>query len=140
MSAADAIALVVGGAEAEAEFPDIAVLVADSDPQSQAALRDSLRGLVGQVFTAHSGAAAAAILKSEHVDVVVLDAQLRMPDAFTLTELAKSRGVAAVIILLSPDTPTDRGAAQLAGCDTFLIRPVNEVILREVVAEYVDEF
>ena len=126
------------GVATACEFPHASVLVAGTSTSSLLLVRDALAGLVGKVEIVASGEDASTCIDRDAFDVVVLEAGLERPDAYELTWRIKSSSSAAVIILLKADAPTSRVEAQAAGCDTFLIHPVNELILREVIAEYLD--
>lgn len=129
------------GAEtrADAEFPNARVMVAEGAAEGAQGLGAALAGLVGQVELALTGAQARKHIEAGRMDVVVLDARLRDPDAYDLCRQAKASSGAAVIMVLEANDSADRGEATRAGCDTYLIRPVNELILQEVIAEYLDE-
>lgn len=125
---------------ADCEFPDASVLLAGARADIESGLPDLLRDLVGTVMTAVDGAQASQLLAERVPDVVVLDAAISAPGPYALASQAKQRGAKAVVMTMAADAPPERKAAQEAGCDTFLIRPINGAILREVVAEYVDEY
>ncbi|MEM7504919.1 MAG: hypothetical protein AAF417_23030 [Pseudomonadota bacterium] len=125
---------------ADCEFPDASVLLAGARTDIESGLPDLLRDLVGTVMTAVDGAQASQLLDESVPDVVVLDSGIDAPGPYELARQAKRRGAKAVVMTMAADAPPERKAAQEAGCDTFLIRPINGAILREVVAEYVDEY
>jgi len=126
------------GVAASCEFPHASVLVVGTSTSSLLLVRDALASLVGRVELVASGEDASTCIEREAFDVVVLEVGLEQPDAYELTWRIKSSSSAAVIMLLKADAATSRVEAQAAGCDTFLIHPVNELILREVIAEYLD--
>lgn len=133
--------MAVAGAEtqADAEFPNARILVAETDADRAQLLGSALVRLVGQVEIALTGQQAQAHIDSGKLDVVVLDSALKNPDAYALGRAAKKSSDAAVILLLAATDSADRTEGTSAGCDTYLIRPVNELILQEVIAEYLDE-
>lgn len=129
-----------GAHKADCEFPDTVVLVADGDQRGRAQSRDCLRGLVGAVHEASSGQEAHAIVVDQPVNVAILDARFQDPDTYTLAQQIVERSPnAAVVIVLSDDAANERARAKAVGCNTFLIRPLSEFVLRSVVAEYVDD-
>lgn len=123
----------------QAEFPDGRVLIADAQAKRVGDLRNALARVVGRIDLARCGQAAATHISTGALDVVVLDTGLEDPDAHSLCAAAKSHSNAAVIMLVDADASTDRNEAMKVGCDTYLIRPVNPLILQEVVAEYLNE-
>lgn len=122
-----------------AEFPDARVLIAESDGDRADDLKEALKGLAGAVSTTFDHAEALAMVETGGVDVVVLDRALCPPPGLELCEAARRNGKVAVVMLVSGGDYADRRASLDAGCDTYLIRPVNDIILCEVIAEYLDE-
>lgn len=127
------------GAPETVEFPDARVLLAETDQARVGQLHTALAGLVGTAEVALGGADADRAIARGGWNVVVLDSALQGPDAYSLCRQARSID-AAVVMLLAADDTGARSHARDAGCDTYLIRPVNERILHEVIAEYLDEF
>lgn len=104
-----------------------ALVVADSPTvrQQLAIIVDRL-GL--RCDTAESGAEALALLENNAYDIIYVDAEMPDMDGYRLTrEIKRNRAHKAipVIILASKSSPFERARGALAGCDTYLTKPVE---------------
>ena len=115
------------------------VLVIDSSitvcKQLEAALTD--QGV--QVFTAESGEAGLHVLSRGRFDLVVLDAMLPGADGYQICKTIKKNqqnNDVPVVMLTSKSSPFDRVKGLLAGCDSYLVKPVEFRRLIEVLGEF----
>lgn len=113
------------------------VLVIDDSLAARAHLRLLLerQGVeVLELDNAESGIAAAEL---ESFAFVLLDVLMPGIDGFEACRRIKARaGSPPVVMLTSKSSPFDRVRGKMAGCDTYLTKPVDAEQLREVVARH----
>ncbi len=108
------------------------------------AVRNYLRSLlerqgieVAEADSAEDGIAAAA---AEQFACVLMDVLMPGIDGFEACRRIKARAKAGaalpVIMLTSKSSPFDRVRGKMAGCDTYLTKPVDPVQLHEVLARH----
>lgn len=115
------------------------VLAVEDDARNAALLRAALEPAGYELLVAGSLAAARRWLTEDRPDLVLLDVGL--PDGSGLDlarELRGSPTTAGVPIIVSSARvlPGDRAAAEAAGCDQFLSKPLNLSQLLSTVARY----
>jgi two-component system KDP operon response regulator KdpE len=101
------------------------VLVVEDDRQIVRTLRTSLQARGYDVLAANDGATALGVLRSDGVDLVILD--LGLPDLDGLEVLARLRTFAAqpVIVLTVRDSQSEKVAALDRGADDYVIKPFD---------------
>jgi response regulator RpfG family c-di-GMP phosphodiesterase len=110
------------------------ILLVDDEPIFRALLRTTFETVDVAVDEADSAAAAKAIIRLEHPDVVVLD--IRMPglDGLSLCRELKdapeTRGIG--VVLLTGDEETTHEEAKAAGADAFMRKPFSPLELLAV--------
>ena len=85
-----------------------------------------------QVSTAFSGREALEVLKSEHVDVVLLDVMMPGMDGFEVCRRIKQDPAimhVPVVMVTALDQPSDKIQGLKAGADDFLSKPIDEIAL-----------
>ncbi|MEA2533016.1 MAG: two-component system, OmpR family, operon response regulator KdpE, partial [Actinomycetota bacterium] len=97
------------------------VLVVEDDRQIVRTLRTSLQARGYDVLAANDGTTALGVLRSDGVDLVILD--LGLPDLDGLEVLTRLRTFAAqpVIVLTVRDSQSDKVAALDRGADDYVI-------------------
>lgn len=110
-------------------------LVVDDSRLARVALTRLLLRLGVDVETADSGAEALAAVRAETPDVVFLDYMMPDMDGFeaasALSELPEVQSV-PLVMYTSQNTPEDRARAIRCGISGFLVKPVSEDALRDV--------
>src|SRR4030081_3594839 len=101
------------------------VLVVEDDRQIVRTLRTSLQARGYDVLAAGDGATALGVLRSDGVDLVILD--LGLPDLDGLDVLTRLRAFAPhpVIVLTVRDSQSDKVAALDRGADDYVIKPFD---------------
>ena len=101
------------------------VLVVEDDRQIVRTLRTSLQARGYDVLAASDGATALGVLRSDGVDLVILD--LGLPDLDGLEVLTRLRAFAEqpVIVLTVRDSQSDKVAALDRGADDYVIKPFD---------------
>src|SRR5262245_19171533 len=108
------------------------VLVVDDIPANVKLLEARLSAEYFTVLTAHSPHHALAIMRDEHVDVVLLDVMMPGMDGFEVCRRIKSSPRTMhvpVIMVTALDQPSDKGQGLEAGADDFLSKPVDDIAL-----------
>src|SRR5260221_469261 len=103
------------------------VLVVDDVPANVKLLEARLSAEYFAVLTASSGAQALEILRSERVDVVVLDVMMPSMDGFEVCRRIKSAPKTMhvpVVMVTALDQTSDKVQGLEAGADDFLTKPV----------------
>lgn len=110
---------------AKADGNGISVLLVEDDQLLRESLADYLSQNGMSVTEAASGAAFRSGVASNSHDVIVLDINLPDISGFELTELAKRRSDAGIIILSARTARDDRVRGYSKGADIYLVKPVD---------------
>ena len=92
-----------------------------------------------QVDTAESGERALELLCNKNYDMIFLDVVLPGVDGYHICKVIKKDKTikkTPVIMLTSKSSPFDRVKGSLAGCDTYLTKPVKQSSFQKVVKKY----
>ena len=103
------------------------VLIVDDSPTVRQQLGGALEKIGFQVVLAATGSDALNLLEKDHYDLALVDVVMPEMDGYKLTreiKKVKSRKSMPVIILTSKSSPFDLARGALAGCDSFLSKPV----------------
>jgi len=115
-----------------------ALIVDDSRPvRKQIELELKLFGI--QVDSAESGEQAFDMLNLKTYDLIFLDVVLPGVDGYHICKAIKKDKVkkrTPVIMLTGKSSPFDRVKGALAGCDTYLTKPVKQASFQKVVRKY----
>lgn len=113
-------------------------LVVDDSLPVRIQLDQALKPFAQKVDFAETGEEAFELINSNTYDLIFLDVILPGVDGYEICKVIK-QGKAKdtpVIMLTGNSSPADRIKGKLAGCDTYLIKPVGEVVFQEVVQNY----
>ena len=119
----------------------ISALVVDDSLPVRIQMKKALDKIASKVDFAESGEEAKTLINGNTYDIIFLDVILPGVDGYDICKLIKQepdKGKTPVIMLTSNSSPADRVKGKLAGCDTYLIKPVNPEIFKEVMYEYLD--
>jgi twitching motility two-component system response regulator PilG len=115
-----------------------ALVVDDSKPvRKQIELELKLFGI--QVDAVESGEQAFEFLAQRNYDMIFLDVVLPGVDGYHICKTIKkdkAKKKTPVIMLTSKSSPFDRVRGALAGCDTYLTKPVKQASFQKVVQKY----
>lgn len=114
-------------------------LVVDDSLPVRVQMKIALKSFASQVDFAETGEAAISLIENESYDIVFLDVVLPGIDGYDVCKVIKtdtSNKDTPVIMLTGNSSPADRVKGKLAGCDTYLIKPVGQAVFQEVVGEY----
>ncbi|WP_294544830.1 response regulator [uncultured Bacteroides sp.] len=112
------------------------ILVAE-DIQSNFSLVSSLLKNRCKLLHAPNGQKAVEIVQSEPVDLVLMDMKMPIMDGRTATaEIRKFNTRIPIVALTAHAFEADRVAALEAGCDDYLVKPINGAKLMQALKEY----
>lgn len=115
-----------------------ALVVDDSAPvRKQIELELKMFGI--QVHTAETGEQAIDYINKNYYNLIFLDVVLPGIDGYQLCKIFKkdkTRKKTPVIMLTSKSSPFDRVKGALAGCDTYLTKPVKQETFQKTVKKY----
>jgi two-component system cell cycle response regulator len=128
-----------GSDVARPQLSPLAALVVDDSLPIREQIKLELEPLVGHVDVAADGERAIQLLGSRAYDIVFLDVVLPGMDGYQICRAIKrdpdTKGT-AVIMLTGKSSPFDRVKGKLAGCDTYLTKPVDHTTFHKVVRQY----
>jgi CheY-like chemotaxis protein len=106
--------------------PRVRVLVVDDSPTVRRQLSIAFARMGADCDAAESAAQALQWLSERHYDLALVDVVMPEMDGYKLTRQIRRRHRATpVIILTSRSSPFDLARGALAGCSTFLVKPVT---------------
>ncbi len=112
------------------------VLVVE-DTQSNFFLVSSILKNKCQLLHAPNGLEAVEIVRTQPVDLVLMDMKMPVMDGRTATsEIRKFNAEIPIIALTAHAFDADRVAALKAGCDDYLVKPINGAKLMQTLKEY----
>lgn len=85
-----------------------------------------------------TGEEAYLLIDRNEYDIIFLDVVLPGVDGYEVCKVIKEGKAKStpVIMLTGNSSPADRIKGKLAGCDTYLIKPVGEAVFQEIVSQY----
>ncbi len=116
-----------------------AVLVVDDSLPVRQALEMKLTLMEYQVELATNGQQAIELINSNYYDSIFLDVVMPGVDGYEVCKRVKKdkeKKHIPVIMLTSKSSPFDRVKGKLAGCDSYLTKPVEHEEFQKVVAGY----
>ena len=111
------------------------IVIADDEPITRMDIRGMLTELgYAVVGEAADGFDAVEICKREHPDVVLMDVKMPVFDGLSAAGLIVQKGLAGCVVLLTAfnDDTIITGAAE-AGVTGYLVKPVNQRLLRPTI-------
>jgi twitching motility two-component system response regulator PilG len=114
-------------------------LVVDDSPTVRKQLELELEASHIHVDSAESGEAGLALLSKYYYDIIFLDVMLPGADGYQVCKRIKKHPElkqTPVVMLTSKSSPFDRVRGSLAGCDTYLTKPVDYQEFRQVLEKY----
>ncbi len=116
---------IYGYVPCRAGAPVVHILAVDDDEQVRELLSDYLTHEGFRVSLAPSGAAMAAVLEAEPVDLILLDLRLPDSDGLALIRQLRTESQMPVIILSGKVEEVDRIVGLELGADDYLTKPFN---------------
>jgi CheY-like chemotaxis protein len=122
-------------APAQARF-----LVVDDSLPVRIQMKEALQRFARTIDFAHDGEQAMILIDNCKYDVIFLDVILPGKDGYDVCRYIRNHPLqrqTPVIMLTGNSAPADRIKGKLAGCDTYLIKPVRQGVLTEVIGEFI---
>lgn len=126
-------------AQSSATQEGIAALVVDDSLPVRIQMQTALKRLATYVDFAETGEQACEFINGKRYNIVFLDVVLPDTEGYEICKFIKRHPInrnTPVIMLTSNSSPADRIKGRLAGCDTYLIKPVRQAVFEEVVREF----
>lgn len=116
----------------------IRALVVDDSLPVRIQMQQALNPIASRIDFAENGEEAYELINRNDYDIIFLDVILPGMDGYEICKAVKAGRAAKtpVIMLTSASSPADRVKGQLAGCDTYLIKPVGHTLFQEVIEQY----
>ncbi len=114
-------------------------LVVDDSPTVRKQLEIELQASNIQVDSAETGEEGLELVDKNPYDIIFLDVVLPGADGYQVCKNIKKNPAAKqtpVVMLTSKSSPFDRVRGSLAGCDTYLTKPVDYEKFRQVLVEH----
>ncbi len=132
---------IIGGKppEATSTLPLASALVVDDSSTVRTQIALELKLLDIHVETAESGEQAFQLLAHNTYDMIFLDVVLPGIDGYQICKIIKKDKATKkipVIMLTSKSSPFDRIKGALAGCDTYLTKPVKQSSFQKTVKKH----
>ncbi len=121
------------------EPPVLTALVVDDSSTIRKQLELELKLLGIQVVAVESGEQAFESLDRNNYDLIFLDVVLPGIDGYQICRTIKkdkTKKKTPIIMLTSKSSPFDRVRGALAGCDTYLTKPVKQSAFQKTVKKY----
>lgn len=116
----------------------VRALVIDDSLPVRIQMKQALHPLGWQVDFAESGENALPLLDNNDYNIIFVDTIMPNMDGYEVCRYAKEGRAkdVPVVMLTSASSPADRVRGKLAGCDTYLIKPVTPQVLRQLLEQY----
>jgi two-component system response regulator MprA len=101
------------------------VLVVDDDPRMLSMMRRVLEVEGYTVMVAPEGEEALEILRSQPIDLLILDVMLPGEDGFEVCRRVRRESVVPVLMLTARDEPVDKVTGLDVGADDYVVKPFN---------------
>jgi len=116
------------------------VLVVDDSLPVRIQLNMALQDYANNIDLAESGEKALEMLKDNRYDMIFLDAILPGVDGYEICKTIKEDDATRstpVVMLTGNSSATDQAKGELAGCDSYLIKPVKSDLFKETMTRYI---
>ncbi|MER2557204.1 MAG: response regulator [Candidatus Competibacter denitrificans] len=126
-------------ADATNAAPTLTALVVDDSAPVRKQIELELKMFGIHVHTAETGEQAIEYINKNYYNLVFLDVVLPGIDGYQLCKMFKrdkAKKKIPVIMLTSKSSPFDRVKGALAGCDTYLTKPVKQETFQKTVKKY----
>jgi CheY-like chemotaxis protein len=116
------------------------ILVVDDSLPVRIQMKTALESFTKFIDFADNGDQAVLLIDNCKYDVIFLDVIMPGRDGYDVCRYIRRHPMqkkTPVIMLTGNSSPADRVKGKLAGCDTYLIKPVRQSVLAEVIGEFI---
>jgi CheY-like chemotaxis protein len=116
------------------------ILVVDDSLPVRIQMKTALESFTKSIDFADNGDQAVMLIDNCKYDVIFLDVIMPGRDGYDVCRYIRRHPLqkkTPVIMLTGNSSPADRVKGKLAGCDTYLIKPVRQSVLAEVIGEFI---
>lgn len=115
-------------------------LVVDDSLPVRIQMETALKKFTSRIDLAETGEEAINMVNNNDYDVVFLDIILPGKDGYEICKIIKEGKCknTPVILLTGNSSPADRIKGNLSGCDTYLIKPMNQTVFESIVSRYLN--
>ena len=112
-------------------------LVVDDSLPVRMQMNIALKPFTSRVDLAESGEEAFDLINKNTYDIIFLDIILPGIDGYEVCKAIKEgKGRNTPVILLTGNSsPADRIKGNLSGCDTYLIKPISQMVFKEIIID-----
>lgn len=117
----------------------VRALVVDDSLPVRIQMKSALHSIATEIDFAETGEEALELIDKVTYDLILLDVILPGKDGYEVCREIKKHPMqqtTPVLMLTGNTSPADRVKGKLAGCDTYLIKPIGQVMFEQVVGEY----
>ena len=118
------------------------ILVVEDNPINIQVVESFVERAGYEVLIAEDGATALAMVQSAAPDLILMDLQLPGIDGFEVTRRLKADPATRTIPIIAVTAYAmvgDEARARAAGCDDYITKPINRLVLLEVIARHLPE-
>ena len=112
------------------------VLIVEDHADTREMLRILLNMIGCRVIEAEDGEQAMSVAEKGHPDLILLDVKMPLLDGLTVARLIRSHAVlnqVPIVLMTGMDTPQFHREALSAGCNDYLIKPIDFDRLQELI-------
>ena len=125
---------------AEAEGKGLgSVLVVDDSLPVRIQMNMALKGYANNIDLAETGEKALELIQQNRYDIIFLDVILPGVDGYDICKTIKADDAfksTPVVMLTGNSSAADQVRGKLAGCDSYLIKPVKSDLFKETMSRY----
>lgn len=122
----------------EPVIPKIKVLIVEDDEASTKLLKVNLHQYVGEILIATSGEEAIEIFKNnKDINLILMDIQLPNIDGYVATKEIRKMSDDVIIIAQSAYAQVENKVRAFeAGCDEYIVKPIDRNELKTIISKY----
>jgi CheY-like chemotaxis protein len=125
-------------AATKVDLSGVRLLLAEDGFDNRMLISTILQKAGATVETAENGVIAVAMAESADFDMILMDINMPEMNGYEATRLLRDHNYAKPILALTANAmPDDQYLCLAAGCDEYLMKPINRTLLLQTIAAYV---